>query len=316
LPSSPSASSVSFKETLFTFIFILFLAIIAVTYLGPPAIVPASAPVMEFSSEHAIENLKVIAREPHPTGSIANARVRDYIVEQLKLQRLEPQIQRTGIASLMDVFPGPYAAGTIENILARLKGSMGVVLLMAHYDSVAPAPGATDDGSGVVTLLETLRALRSGAPQRNDVVIVFTDGKELGMVGVQAFVDEHPWAKEISVALNLDSGGSGGHGKRGGCFSLVGATGASSGEQFLRVRLQRPNICLGFPGARHRSHIVAVCNLPPQGKRHGTNRGRFSAVHGTLGSFLFLRARHEHSAPVASPHRFAPTRPGICLRPT
>jgi hypothetical protein len=79
---SASTSLVSFKETLLTFIFILFLAIVAVSYLVPPAVVPASAPVTEFSAERAIENLKVIAREPHPTGSIANARVRDYLVEQ------------------------------------------------------------------------------------------------------------------------------------------------------------------------------------------------------------------------------------------
>jgi hypothetical protein len=205
-----SASSVSITEALLSFVFILLAAIIAVSYLVPPAVVPASAPVTEFSAERAIEHLKVIAREPHPTGSIANTRVRDYLVEQLKQEGLEPQIQRTGVASLMEDFPGPYGAGTVENILARLRGSnsTGVLLLMAHYDSVAPAPGATDDGSGVVTILETLRALRSGVPQRNDVVIVFTDGEELGTVGVQAFVDEHPWAKEISVAINLDSGGS------------------------------------------------------------------------------------------------------------
>jgi hypothetical protein len=207
---SPSASSGSFKEALLTFLFILFIAIVALRYLVPPAVVPASAPVTDFSAERAIGHLRVIAREPHPTGSIANARVRDYLVEQLKQEGLEPQIQRMGIASLMEDFPGPYGAGTVENILARLKGSnsTGVVLLMAHYDSVAPAPGATDDGSGVVTLLETLRALRRGTAPRNDVVIVFTDGEELGTVGVQGFVDEHPWAKEISVALNLDAGGS------------------------------------------------------------------------------------------------------------
>jgi hypothetical protein len=210
MPTNPSASSVSITETLLSFVFILLVAIIAVSYLVPPAVVPAFAPVTEFSAERAIENLKVIAREPHPTGSIANARVRDYLVDQLKQEGLDPQIQRTGVASLMEDFPGPYGAGTVENILARLKGSnsTGVVLLMAHYDSVAPAPGATDDGSGVVTLLETLRALRNGTAPRNDVVIVFTDGEELGTVGVQGFVDEHPWAKEISVALNLDAGGS------------------------------------------------------------------------------------------------------------
>ncbi len=210
MPMNPSPSSVSITEALLSFVFILLVAIIAVSYLVPPAVVPASAPVTEFSAERAIENLKVIAREPHPTGSIANARVRDYLVEQLKREGFEPQIQRAGVASLMEDFSGPYGAGTVENILARLKGSnsTGVVLLMAHYDSVAPAPGATDDGSGVVTVLETLRALRNGAAPRNDVVIVFTDGEELGTVGVQAFVDEHPWAKEISVALNLDAGGS------------------------------------------------------------------------------------------------------------
>ena len=98
MPMNPSASSVSITEALLSFVFILLVAIIAVSYLVPPAVVPASAPVTEFSAKHAIENLRVIAREPHPTGSIANARVRDYIVEQLKLQRLEPQIQRTGIA--------------------------------------------------------------------------------------------------------------------------------------------------------------------------------------------------------------------------
>jgi hypothetical protein len=210
MPMNPSTSSVSFTETFLTFLFILLVAIVALSYIVPPAVVPASAPATDFSAERAIEHLKVIAREPHPTGSIANARVRDYLVEQLKQEGLEPQIQRTGIASLVDVFPGPYGAGTVENILARLKGSesTGGVLLMAHYDSVAPAPGATDDGSGVVTLLETLRALRSSTPPRNDVVFVFTDGEELGTVGVQGFVDEHPWAKEISVALNLDAGGS------------------------------------------------------------------------------------------------------------
>ena len=119
LPMSPSASSVSFKEALLTFLFILFIAIVALSNLVPPTVVPASAPAVDFSAERAIEHVKVIAREPHPTGSIANARVRDYIVEQLKLQRLEPQIQRTGVASLMEDFPGPYGAGTVENKIGR-----------------------------------------------------------------------------------------------------------------------------------------------------------------------------------------------------
>jgi acetylornithine deacetylase/succinyl-diaminopimelate desuccinylase-like protein len=140
----------------------------------PPA-VPNTAPAAEFAASRAFEHLKVIARQPHPTGSAANARVRDYLIQQLQRLDLEPQVQRTGVTSLLDIYPGPYAAGIVENVMARLSctGSTGAVLLMAHYDSVSTAPGATDDGSGVVTLLETLRALKNGLPLRNDIIFSF-----------------------------------------------------------------------------------------------------------------------------------------------
>lgn len=76
-------SSVSLKETWLTLLFILLLVIVALRYLVPPAVIPASASVTDFSAERAMEHVKIIAREPHPTGSIANARVLDYIVAQL-----------------------------------------------------------------------------------------------------------------------------------------------------------------------------------------------------------------------------------------
>jgi hypothetical protein len=62
---SPSASAVSFKEALLTFLFILFIAIVALSNLVPLTVVTASAPATDFSAERAIEHLKVIARE-HP----------------------------------------------------------------------------------------------------------------------------------------------------------------------------------------------------------------------------------------------------------
>ena len=70
-------SSAPLKEAWLTLLFILLLAIAALRYLVPPPVVPTSAPVTDFSAERAIEHVKVIAREPHPTGSIVNGRVRD-----------------------------------------------------------------------------------------------------------------------------------------------------------------------------------------------------------------------------------------------
>jgi Zn-dependent M28 family amino/carboxypeptidase len=77
--------------------------------------------------------------------------------------------------------------------------------LNAHYDSVATGLGASDDTSGVATLLETARALRaSGRRLANDVIFLFTDGEEQGWMGATAFVEEHPWAKDVGLALAFD----------------------------------------------------------------------------------------------------------------
>jgi hypothetical protein len=207
---SPSTTSVSFKEALLTFFFVFLIAIIALSYLVPPAVVPASAPAMDFSAERAMEHLRVIAREPHPTGSTANARVRDYIVEQLNSLGLRPDVQKSVSTTPWDIGGAPYSAGTIQNVIARLPGtnSTGAVLLMAHYDSVATGPGASDNASGVAALLEILRALLVESSLRNDLIFAFTDGEEDGGLGAQAFVDEYSPAKLVSVALVVDSGGN------------------------------------------------------------------------------------------------------------
>lgn len=201
-------SPVSANEALLTLVAISLLVFSAVSYFVPPAPVPATAPASEFSAQRALEHLKVIAREPHPTGSIPNARVRDYIVERLKSLGLEPVVQKAVSGTLWDDYMGaPHAAGTVANVIARLKGtnSTEALLLMAHYDSVQTGPGAGDNGNGVAALLETLRALRSGSPPRSDVILAFTDGEEDGGLGAQAFVDEYPPAKQVLVALNVDS---------------------------------------------------------------------------------------------------------------
>src|SRR6185312_15316954 len=60
-----------------------------------PRPVAASAPATEFSSARALQHIRVVAREPHPMGSPANAAVRDYLVSQLRGLGLTPEIQRT-----------------------------------------------------------------------------------------------------------------------------------------------------------------------------------------------------------------------------
>jgi Zn-dependent M28 family amino/carboxypeptidase len=95
---------------------------------------------------------------------------------------------------------------------ARIPGraSTGHVVLAAHYDSVAHAPGAADDAAGVAAILETARALRATSPLRNDIDVVITDGEEPGLLGAQAFVTSGVIDPSRSIVVNLEAGGSSG----------------------------------------------------------------------------------------------------------
>jgi Zn-dependent M28 family amino/carboxypeptidase len=131
-------------------------------------------------------------------------------VSELQALSLSPQIQETTFVDPQSpAFPGMTVAGTVQNVIAQLAGTEGsqAILLISHYDSVATASGASDDGAGVATLLETARALKAGAPIKNDVIFLFTDGEEVGLLGAQAFVEQHPWMKEVGLALNFNTGG-------------------------------------------------------------------------------------------------------------
>ena len=155
-------------------------------------------------------DLAEIAARPHPTGSAELARVRDVLTRRLDELGLEVEIQR-GPAVLTVV--RYMREMTVENVIARLPGrdsEAPAVLLVAHYDSVASGPGAADNGSAVVALLETARLLSAGERLRNDVVFLFTDAEEFGLGGALAFVEQHPLAERIGMVLNFDARGHGG----------------------------------------------------------------------------------------------------------
>jgi hypothetical protein len=218
----------------------------------PPSPVPATAPDTEFSSERAMHHVEAIAIRPHAMGMPDHDRVRDYITAQLTALGIKPQTQQaTAIGTRYQ------AAGRVENILAWLPGG-GVesatrgkaVLVMAHYDGVEAGPAASDDGAAAAALLETLRALRARKqPLPHDVIALFTDGEEAGLLGAAAFVREHPWAKDIAVVLNFDARGTTGRsfmfetgpGNRDAVRKLRAAPDISAGSVFNTVYRTLPN---------------------------------------------------------------------------
>jgi hypothetical protein len=189
-------------------VFIILWSILALRLSSPPEVVPASS-TNEFSAERAVEYLKIIAAEPHSSGTPAHAKVRDYILEFSKQQGLETELQElTGLQ-----VRGTFArAGRAQNILARLKGTSSgkTILVMSHYDSQPNTPGATDDGAGVVAMMEVMKMLKREAPLKNDVLFLFTDLEEVGLFGAEAFVSQYQKLNEIGLILNFESRGNAG----------------------------------------------------------------------------------------------------------
>ncbi|WP_282074067.1 M28 family peptidase [Polaribacter atrinae] len=163
----------------------------------------------EFSINNALYHLKNISKEAHYTGSKNHKEVQNYIVHELQKMGLKTEIQtQTAINKKW------FAATTAENILARIKGSENgkALMLLTHYDSNPHSSlGASDAGSGVVTILEGIRVfLEKNKQPKNDIIILISDAEELGLLGAQAFVDEHPWTKDIGLVLNFEARGTGG----------------------------------------------------------------------------------------------------------
>ena len=162
-----------------------------------------------FSLNNALNHLKNISKEAHYVGSKEHKKVQNYIVAELQKMGFETEIQtQTAINKKW------FAATTAENIIAKLKGtgSEKALMLLTHYDSNPHSSlGASDAGSGVVTILEGLRAfLAKNETPKNDVIILISDAEELGLLGAQAFVDNHSWTKDIGLILNFEARGSGG----------------------------------------------------------------------------------------------------------
>ncbi|MEN8776145.1 MAG: M20/M25/M40 family metallo-hydrolase [Polaribacter sp.] len=162
-----------------------------------------------FSIENALFHLKNISKEAHYTGAKEHKKVQNYIVKELKKMGLEVEIQtQTAINKKW------LAATTAENIIAKIKGTTTgkALMLLTHYDSNPHSSlGASDAGSGVVTILEGIRAfLAKNQTPKNDIIILITDAEELGLLGAQAFVDTHTLTKDVGLILNFEARGSGG----------------------------------------------------------------------------------------------------------
>ena len=105
------------------------------------------------------------------------------------------------------------ATGSVPqfNVVGQITGSElpnEYVLLGAHLDSWHAGTGATDNGTGTITMLEAMRILKSTYPNpRRTILVGHWANEEMGLIGSSAFREDHPEVIDgLQAAFNQDNG--------------------------------------------------------------------------------------------------------------
>jgi Zn-dependent M28 family amino/carboxypeptidase len=81
-------------------------------------------------------------------------------------------------------------------------------MLSAHFDSWDGGQGATDNGTGTLTMMEAMRILKLVYPNPKRTILVGHWGsEEQGLNGSRAFVEDHPEiVSKLQALFNQDNG--------------------------------------------------------------------------------------------------------------
>jgi hypothetical protein len=176
-----------------------------------PAALGADAPPDQFSAARAHDVLLGLlqTQKPHPAGSAENIGLHARLLDHLQIEGI-PTTTLLGMSCVAG--RSAIQCATVGDVIAEaIPGTGKAIVLMAHLDSVAAGPGASDDASGVAAVLETIRALKTDkAGPHHPVIALFTDGEELGMLGAALFLRDPGWRARIGVVINVEARGTSG----------------------------------------------------------------------------------------------------------
>jgi hypothetical protein len=266
------------------------LAIMGTTPPQPGALPPGPG---LFDLDRAMADVKVIASAPHPTGSAENAKVRAYITDQMRaigmeVSTREGQIDAKGTARLNQWSGRNDPPARLVNLVGVLPGkdrTRPAVLLMSHHDSVWGSPGAADDTAGVAASLEVARQVAArGQPQR-DLILLITDGEELGLQGARQFFAADPLLSRIGAVINMEARGGGGR-------TTLFETSANNGEAIEAYRRSAAH-----PGGSSLA-VYVYSVLPNDSDLSAALDGKWAAWN-----FAFIGRPGLYHSPLITPER-------------
>ncbi|CAF1153691.1 unnamed protein product [Adineta steineri] len=152
------------------------------------------------------------ARHVFISNTRGNFDARDYLILQIK-RICSPNKRHIQCELNLQNFTDSQH-NQLQNIFVRILNTLNKsrnipsVMLTAHYDSVEFSPGAGDDGSGLVIILELLSNLINDLTinfSNVHLVILFTNAEESELQGALAFITDHRWRFNIRHFFSIDS---------------------------------------------------------------------------------------------------------------
>ena len=155
------------------------------------------------------------------------------------------------------------------NTIGRIEGSERpdeYILLSAHLDTWDGATGATDNGTGTIVMMETMRILSEVLPNpRRTILVGHWGGEEQGLNGSAAYAEDNPDILDgLHLVMNQDNGT--------GRITEIDMQGfLKAGEYFSRWLSQLPQelteeislVIPGLPDDGRSDHASFVCHGTP-----------------------------------------------------
>lgn len=134
--------------------------------------------------------------------------VRHYIANSVSLNRCRDTIEQSFIQYGLETFRQnfPYSNTTGQNIIGTQQGvtqDEAVIIIDGHYDTVSNSPGADDNGTAVIGMLEAARILSQYRFNKSIRFIGF-DLEEAGLRGSIYYVDHLSEEETIEGVLNME----------------------------------------------------------------------------------------------------------------
>lgn len=175
------------------------LKLLAVSLLMGLAACSQQQSLPEIENKRLVEDLRILSADEmggRAVGTEGNKKARNYILSRMQEVGLEPYrgAYQHSFRHQSEKKPKlkPIAGVNLAGAIRGTKRGRQTLYVTAHYDHVGIRGGeiyngADDNASGVAAVLAMAEAMKVHAPD-NDIVFVFFDAEENGLVGARKFV--------------------------------------------------------------------------------------------------------------------------------